>query len=422
MEENKLQKKNKKLSLSMLVCLSLVVFSVFAALCYGIFKLDGGTKESYAIDPANQFDLKLKKSGGAPVFLYGVDESGSNTFPVTQFFANSVNGGTKVFCIEHRMPVDDATYTKDSTVTVRDEALLYMLRSWRSIPDVSENVQTWIAQVAIWSYLHNKDFSDAAHTSSPNNIVQACEFDDADIDFNNEDDVVKLTRCKNYIPSLERRAILNTTGVREGQNGNVESCNGNCYDKVIQYIEKAMAWQNSGYLKITGVSDEGMARVDDYFVSNLTVYKDGAIRDYSISVIDVEGNTITDLASAGISLLDGNTNTEITDLTGVTTGRIKVRIDANKVPVNGQVQFSLKFTGSFTALSGEYYAAGATAQKVISVEGGTSHQDVEVRLTAVRAPDTGMTTAQTIYFIGLIVLLCGVGIVYANTKNVEIRQ
>ena len=33
-----------------------------------------------------------------------------------------------------------------------------------------------------------------------------------------------------------------------------------------------------------------------------------------------------------------------------------------------------------------------------------------------------MNTAQTIYFIGLIVLLCGVGIVYANVKPVEAKQ
>ena len=125
MEENKLQKKNKKFSLSMLVCLSLVVFSIFAALCYGIFNLEGGSKKSYAIDPANQFNLKLKKgSDSVPVFLYGT--GGTGFFPVTQFFANNVDTGSKVFCIEHRMPVDDDVYTKDSTVTIKDDALLYM--------------------------------------------------------------------------------------------------------------------------------------------------------------------------------------------------------------------------------------------------------------------------------------------------------
>ena len=34
-------------------------------------------------------------------------------------------------------------------------------------------------------------------------------------------------------------------------------------------------------------------------------------------------------------------------------------------------------------------------------------------------PDTGMTTAQTIYFIGLIILLSGVGIIYATAKPQE---
>ena len=34
-------------------------------------------------------------------------------------------------------------------------------------------------------------------------------------------------------------------------------------------------------------------------------------------------------------------------------------------------------------------------------------------------PNTGMTTAQTIYFIGLIILLGGVGIIYANAKPQE---
>ena len=414
MEENKLQKKNKKFSLSMLVCLSLVVFSIFAALCYGIFNLEGGSKKSYAIDPANQFNLKLKKgSDSAPVFLYGT--GGTGFFPVTQFFANNVDTGSKVFCIEHRMPVDDDVYTKDSTVTIKDDALLYMLRNWNSIDASSDNVKTWIAQVAIWSYLHDKDYPNAL-VSTPDNQVAACEFDDADAT------TQQLLSCKNYIPSHERNAIITATGVKQGESGAVESCGGNCYAKVTAYINAAKQWNSTGYLKVTGVSDEGMTRVDDYFESELTITKNGAVHDYSISVADGEGKTILDLSAAGISLYDGNTDTEITDLNGVTTDKIRVYIAADKVPEGGQVQISLKFTGSFDTLEGDYYAAGEGAQKVISVVGGTSHQDVEVRLTAVRAPDTGITTAQTIYFIGLIVLLCGVGIVYANTKNVEIRQ
>ena len=40
----------------------------------------------------------------------------------------------------------------------------------------------------------------------------------------------------------------------------------------------------------------------------------------------------------------------------------------------------------------------------------------------VGTPDTGMSKAQTVFFIGLIVLLCGVGIVYANAKPIEVES
>ena len=38
------------------------------------------------------------------------------------------------------------------------------------------------------------------------------------------------------------------------------------------------------------------------------------------------------------------------------------------------------------------------------------------------APDTGISAGQTIYFVGLIVLLCGVGIIYANAKPTQVQN
>ena len=55
----------------------------------------------------------------------------------------------------------------------------------------------------------------------------------------------------------------------------------------------------------------------------------------------------------------------------------------------------------------------------MSVTGTTVNENKGIEVEFVGAPDTGMNTAQTIYFIGLIILLCGVGIVYANAKPVE---
>ena len=62
---------------------------------------------------------------------------------------------------------------------------------------------------------------------------------------------------------------------------------------------------------------------------------------------------------------------------------------------------------------------GQVMQKVVTVTGSVIDVPSSTSVQVVGAPDTGMSTAQTIFFIGLIVLLCGVGIVYANAKPVQ---
>ena len=62
----------------------------------------------------------------------------------------------------------------------------------------------------------------------------------------------------------------------------------------------------------------------------------------------------------------------------------------------------------------------SACQKVVTVT--DSPLVATQRLEAVVVDDYGISTAQTIYFIGLIVLLCGIGIIYANSKPVENQQ
>ena len=83
-------------------------------------------------------------------------------------------------------------------------------------------------------------------------------------------------------------------------------------------------------------------------------------------------------------------------------------------------KLAVNVKGHFNSFGGSYYQdAAGTKQKVVSVTGKTVDVLQGDSIDVVGAPDTGMTTAQTIYFIGLIVLLCGVGIVYANAKPAE---
>jgi hypothetical protein len=80
----------------------------------------------------------------------------------------------------------------------------------------------------------------------------------------------------------------------------------------------------------------------------------------------------------------------------------------------------LSITGNFDKYTGYYYTASGNCQQVTSVENVVDHPLAGAQFTI--APDTGVSSAQTIYFIGLVVLLCGVGIIYANAKPSAQRQ
>ena len=121
-----------------------------------------------------------------------------------------------------------------------------------------------------------------------------------------------------------------------------------------------------------------------------------------------------DSAPEGTILVDQN-GQEIEDATGVTSFYVRVPVDS--VTEDNKV-IRLSATGTFRGYSGYYYR-GTDAQTVSSVfttdVPNTTGLEIPINYTP-EVPDTGMNLAQSIYFIGLVVLLCGVGIIYANAK------
>lgn len=88
--------------------------------------------------------------------------------------------------------------------------------------------------------------------------------------------------------------------------------------------------------------------------------------------------------------------------------------DSNK---NIKVYVNAVFEGDLLAYFGsEGYQTVITTGPVFG--NAIAEKQVTINYTP-DVPDTGMTTAQTIYFIGLIILLSGVGIIYANAKPRE---
>ena len=94
-----------------------------------------------------------------------------------------------------------------------------------------------------------------------------------------------------------------------------------------------------------------------------------------------------------------------------------VRIPVDSVTEENKV-VRLSATGTFRGYNGyKYKADGAqTVSSVFTTDvPNTTGLEIPINYTP-EVPDTGMNLAQSIYFIGLVVLLCGVGIIYANAK------
>ena len=102
-----------------------------------------------------------------------------------------------------------------------------------------------------------------------------------------------------------------------------------------------------------------------------------------------------------------------------------VRVPVDSVGDDGAtVNLSVSAVGhKYTAKFFEGYpGVDKTAQQIVgvSVEDHEEKTGVPVKFDYTpEVPDTGMSTSQIIYFIGLVILVCGVGIVYANIKPKE---
>ena len=127
-------------------------------------------------------------------------------------------------------------------------------------------------------------------------------------------------------------------------------------------------------------------------------------------------------APEGTIVVDPN-GEEIKDLNNFSgSSKFYIRVPINKVTEeNKTVKFSV--TGSFSSYEGHYYKDdNGVAQTVSTVYQVNSNFQTGAEFTlnyTPEVPDTGLSTAQTVYFIGLIVLLSGLGIIYANVKPSE---
>lgn len=367
---------NRRLyNISIVLSFTVALFAIVSLIAVGFNQV------SYA-NPATSIPDSFTMHQGDVSVASGL---GNDSFFVPIYYAGS--GTTnQVFCIGKHSQLPGSSYTKSSEM-LSNEGLFYILNKSainggagivkRSVVSSQEHynyLETYATQVAIWLYL-------------------------------NDEEVVG------------KGAIVNasTYYLDDGTASGTTIYNGNLYTTYIQTVvneARNAGSTNVKKLSVTSVDDKisEVTGTDYYQTSAISVSgtPSGDLKSYSVSISGVDGAFVV-----------GEDGKEITDLSNLApTQKFYVRFLKSKVTEEKKM-LNISVKGKFkNYISGVKYTC-ANKQDLVYVVSG----DVDVpggkSIEVVGSPDTGMSTAQTIYFIGLIVLLCGVGIVYANAKPIK---
>ena len=381
MEDNNNRKNKRKFDISVPLSFLVAIFAIFSILAAGFDTM--GNHVSYAA-PDSLVGDNIQFTVDDTRFIQGWGVASNNadimTFGVPSYFADQAMT-IPAYCVEHTVDAQSAQYSKGDVID--DYGLLFLLDSRSALASEVNNqyAQTWIMQVAIWMYLYETD--PTATDPSSKNYISA-------------DDLENI--------SATRKLTVNSSEVFTGDGTSL-------YDKYVKpLVNAAKEVSASKNLSVTKESDD------------LSKTSDG--KYYQTSLITVSGIPAVDFESYDVNLsgVDGafivNENGEVMENTNIVDDKFYVRIPVENIKEAKQ-NLNVSVTGHFDTLTGNYYTAtdGSPLQKVITVTGTTKDIMAGVDFEIVGSPDTGMSTSQTIYFIGLIVLLCGIGIVYANAKQ-----
>ena len=386
MEENQQKKRqNHQFGFSVGLSFFVAIFAMFSLLSFGLAVYGNNGGVSYAAPiTTDTFNIKV----AATVLVDDRDHPGVTVEVLADAATNN-----PVFCVEHTSQVNDGDgYVKDSSAAEVDYGLLYLLNhSYANGVSVTGEtgsdayiVESWVTQVAIYMYLNEKYPDNHKH-------------DIDEVDMAVLKSAVKLVTRDGWVYSYTPTTTAPTI-----------------YDAYVKPLVTAAKTASSvRQLSITTESDMVTISSDkSYYESPLYTVSGDQLINYDITVSGLEGAYV--VAEDGSELSPTGISSE---------KKFRVRIPANKVGTE-TIDVAVNAKGHFNTLKGEYFVSStdSSRQKVITVTGDTTDVSAGTSFQIIPTPPTGMNAAQTIYFIGLIVLLCGVGIVYANAKPVESKQ
>lgn len=399
MENNQNNKKQSTFQQVFKSQLSKKLSSFMVLVSFFSFLLIGVTNVSYAAVQPIPEDTGLGDSftTGQP----GTEIVG-NGFPVLMY---STSTGIPIFCLERDIEYrGGVTMNKGEQIT--DQGLLYVMAN--TFPhykfkdskgvEFPDEVQTWITQATIWQYLYE--------TGAENNMVGSSS----------------VANLENMHGAVSLSWNDNVLGCRVDGCDTEASSQETFYETYVAPIVAAAKYSvvptNETVSIRLGLANQEMSITEDekyYQTSLVTVFVGNP--DFFVSgSLEVEIKSAPD----GTILIDEN-GQEITDYKNIT--KFYVRIPVESVTEENKV-VQLYARGTFRGYDGYYYKSdGAQTVSTVFTTDVPTDTGLEIPINYTpEVPDTSMNIAQSVYFIGLVVLLCGIGIIYANAKPKQKQQ
>ena len=407
-EEKSVSQSSRKNNLSIVLSFIVAIFAIVSLIAVGFNQI------SYAADGDGKLTVKFGKYGNVDAKVYGKIDG--KTLYVPMMFSDSDNAETAtkpILCIQQGTDASAEANAYTSHGDVYDDlGLIYIMNQSKVInsnapgimpsdlkyPSTTYNtaagiagqpldandkkaIETYGTQLAIWLYMHNKyPASDPRHGKLDQNNAMDLITQDANVYSTRRSEAsIFQGKINNYIASVVSKA-QNATNY-----------------KTVQAV----------------VASESISLVGDtnvYQTDKITVVANPSsdLVNYSVDLSGLDGAYVVDK--------DGNKKTSLD--TFAPSDFFYIRVPADKITDNNKT-VKVEIVGEFTNYVGGEYFLADDKQAIVSVTSENFRVWNEASIDFMVTPPTGMTTAQTIYFIGLIVLLCGVGIIYANAKPVE---
>lgn len=393
--------KNKKQNLfqklfndkgSMIATIVVAIVGIFGLVAFGFNQISFAALDKTGSALPDSF---TSGQGESTTRIYGESSTSQGSIlPILGFHAVLDDGSRiPIFCIEYNITFTPGVdYTKGPEIN--DQGLIYLMSQLypnKPIVDSSGNeydemIQVWVTQSAIWSYLY--EVGDINNS----NFV---EWND------------KVKTVDKLFIGNDLTAVVTTPGSTIFESFGVNAL-----------IAQAKQYRTNPYVNLTvkKASDTISITNDNKYYQSDIVSVVGQTSSPLINSFESYSVTLNN-APEGTILVDekGNVYSDLANMSP--TSKFYVRVPVDKVTEDSK-SVEINIRGNFKMYGANAYTSGSY-QKVANVGLLNRSEDkplnIQLNYTP-DVPDTGMSTAQTIYFIGLIVLLSGVGIIYVNAK------